>query len=133
MSFSLQGYEAIYDISILLGGEQIDLPIPGVPPFSRERILTFEGGGGCELSKLVLTPHAGTHVDAPSHFVPKGKSIDEYSMNHYNDKNIPPSLLGVPISNLALVGCIDRELPLLCALFADILPLRRFFPWRIDN
>lgn len=83
MSFSLQGHEAIYDISILLGGEQVDLPIPGVPPFSRERILTFEGGGGCELSKLVLTPHAGTHVDAPSHFVPKGKSIDEFSIKEF--------------------------------------------------
>lgn len=77
------GYKTIYDISILLGVEQIDLPIPGVPPFSREMILTMEGGGPAELSKLVITCHSGTHIDAPSHFIPEGKSIDEYPVEEF--------------------------------------------------
>jgi len=75
--------ETIYDISLLLGDEQIDVPIPGVPPFSREMILTLEGGGVVELSKLVVTCHSGTHIDAPSHFIANAKSIDQYPVQDF--------------------------------------------------
>jgi arylformamidase len=30
-----------------------------------------------------MTTHTGTHVDAPSHFVPGGKSIDQYSARDF--------------------------------------------------
>ena len=83
MTRSRQEHETFYDISILLGGEQIDAPIPGVPPFSRDMILTMDGGDPVELSKLVVTCHSGTHVDAPSHFIRNAKSIDEYSIEEF--------------------------------------------------
>ncbi|MGD0918916.1 MAG: cyclase family protein [Thermodesulfobacteriota bacterium] len=76
-------YKTFYDISVSLGDEQIDLPLPGIPPFSREMIFTREHGGAIELSKLVMTPHAGTHIDAPSHFIPNGRSIDEYPVQEF--------------------------------------------------
>ncbi|MFC1870845.1 cyclase family protein [Chloroflexota bacterium] len=77
MSTSRSIYRTVYDISVLLGGEQVDVPIPGVPPFSRELIFAVDKDG-FELSKLEMTSHLGTHIDAPAHFIPGGKTIDEY-------------------------------------------------------
>ena len=82
MSANRQIYETVYDISVLLGGEQVDVPIPGAPPFSRELVLKV-GRDGIELSKLEMTSHPGTHIDAPTHFIPGGKSIDEYPVQRF--------------------------------------------------
>ena len=69
-------YEAVYDIRVLLGVEDIDYP--GTPPYSRELICSLKNGDTSNLSRLVMSTHSGTHLDAPSHFIPNGKSIDEY-------------------------------------------------------
>ena len=67
-------FEVIYDISVSLGTEAIDWP--GVLPYSRELILSIEDGDVANLSKLVLTAHAGTHLDTPAHFIPNGENLD---------------------------------------------------------
>lgn len=74
-------FKNIYDISIRLGLESIDHP--GAPPYSRRLIWEIEKGRPCNLSEIVMTTHTGTHVDAPSHFVPGGKSIDQYSARDF--------------------------------------------------
>jgi arylformamidase len=33
-------------------------------------------------SRLVVSSHVGTHVDAPTHFLPEGKTIDQVSLAH---------------------------------------------------
>ena len=71
-------HKGIYDISVLLGSESIVFPKD--TPYSRDLILTIEDSGICNVSKLVLSTHSGTHVDAPSHFIPNAKSIDQYSV-----------------------------------------------------
>ena len=38
---------------------------------------------GVNLSELCLGSHTGTHVDAPSHFIAGGKTIDQVSMDHF--------------------------------------------------
>jgi len=68
--------EEVYDISVLLGVEDIDYP--GTPPYSRELIYSLKNGDTSNLSRLVMSTHSGTHLDAPSHFIPNGKNIDEY-------------------------------------------------------
>jgi len=73
--------EAIYDISVSLGAEAIDWP--GVLPYSRELILRIEDGDVANLSKLVMTAHAGTHLDTPAHFIPNGKNLDAYSARDF--------------------------------------------------
>ncbi|MGD0918914.1 MAG: cyclase family protein [Thermodesulfobacteriota bacterium] len=78
-----QRNRTIYDISILLGSEQIDAPIPGVKPFSREEVFSIEDGGPCLLSNLLLNCHSGTHIDVPSHFVRSEKTIDEYPIQRF--------------------------------------------------
>jgi arylformamidase len=36
-----------------------------------------QDGGGYHLSKLSLSAHSGTHIDAPAHFLQNGKTIDQ--------------------------------------------------------
>ena len=69
-------YKFIYDITVLLGEESITYP--GDPVFSRELMVTLKDQGDCELSRLSMSSHSGTHIDAPSHFIQGGKSIDQY-------------------------------------------------------
>ena len=44
-------------------------------------ILGRHGIEGRETRKLVLGTHIGTHADAPRHFIPNGKSIDEVPLD----------------------------------------------------
>ncbi|MFC1871593.1 cyclase family protein [Chloroflexota bacterium] len=74
-------YKNIYDISVFFETESICFP--GDTPYSREWALTIESTGVCNVSKLVLSPHSGTHIDAPLHFIPNGKSIDDYSIQQF--------------------------------------------------
>ena len=49
---------------------------PGDPSPSGERIMSIEQGDVCNLSVFSMCAHNGTHIDAPSHFIKDGKSID---------------------------------------------------------
>jgi arylformamidase len=61
----------IYDISVPLSAA---LPVyPGDPPFSLEKL----EGGGPSVSRLTMTTHCGTHLDAPRHIFPTGLPVDE--------------------------------------------------------
>ncbi len=50
---------------------------PGDPPVSVEPHATVESDG-YRVSAVEFGTHAGTHVDAPSHTEPDGKTIDEF-------------------------------------------------------
>ena len=98
-------YKAIYDISVTLGEEAIDYPDD--TPYSRKLIWKIEEGSVCDLSGLELSTHAGTHIDAPAHFIANGKTIDQYNVGDFilpaqvvdiNDRDVvkPEALLDVP-------------------------------------
>ena len=74
-------YKTIYDISVMLGEESIDYP--GDTPYSRELLSTIEENGIFELSKLQLSAHSGTHIDAPAHFIMNGKTMDQYEVGKF--------------------------------------------------
>jgi len=74
-------FENIYDISVTLGEESI--VYPGDTPFSRDSIWTIKESGICDLSKLTMSAHSGTHIDAPAHFIQGGKTIDQYSVQDF--------------------------------------------------
>lgn len=74
-------FKKMYDISVVLGRESIDYP--GDTPFSREHVSTIAAGGDSDLSKLVMSAHSGTHIDAPAHFIQNGKTVDEYSVEDF--------------------------------------------------
>jgi len=81
MNFNKKRYKDIYDISVLLGSESI--VFPNDTPYSRDSVLTIESSGICNVSKLVLSTHYGTHIDAPYHFIQNGKSIDQYLVQEF--------------------------------------------------
>jgi arylformamidase len=60
------------------------LPVwPGDAPFNAEP--TWQMGEGCpvRVARIMLSTHTGAHCDAPSHYDPEGKSIDEVDLDTY--------------------------------------------------
>ena len=71
--------DRIFDVTLPLSAE---LPVfPGDPPYARDEVLRLADGHPCNLSRLTLSAHAGTHVDAPRHFLPEGEAVDELPLD----------------------------------------------------
>lgn len=49
---------------------------PGDPDVRVERFLELERGDAATVSRLAMSAHSGTHVDAPAHFVRGGTGVD---------------------------------------------------------
>jgi len=49
---------------------------PGDPCFQRHLVHDMATGAPCNVSEMVLGTHAGTHVDAPLHFIPDGAPVE---------------------------------------------------------
>lgn len=56
---------------------------PGDTPFQREELLSFEKRNNLVLSSIKTTVHLGAHTDAPSHYHPKGKTMEKVSLETY--------------------------------------------------
>lgn len=54
---------------------------PGNPPVNIERVLDMDRGDSHTVSRLSLGLHAGTHMDAPAHFIRKGTGIDKMPLD----------------------------------------------------
>lgn len=53
---------------------------PGDPSPKAEKLINMEQGDVYNLSAFSMCAHNGTHIDAPSHFIKDGKSIDKISL-----------------------------------------------------
>jgi arylformamidase len=68
-----------YDISLPISP---DLPTwPGDPAIVLERVDKIEEGANNNVSRLDMSVHAGTHIDAPFHFLPEGKTIEKINLD----------------------------------------------------
>ncbi len=56
---------------------------PGDPSPVAESVLRIANGDVCNLSKLSMCLHNGTHVDAPFHFVNEGKTIGQCGLEPF--------------------------------------------------
>lgn len=56
---------------------------PGDPRFQSHLVSSFKHGDMCEVSELTIGSHCGTHVDAPLHMIPGGKTLESYSLDHF--------------------------------------------------
>ena len=74
-------FKRVYDISVLLGLENIDYP--GDDPYTREEVSSISNGAAYNLSTLTLSAHSGTHIDAPAHFLERAKTIDLYPPENF--------------------------------------------------
>lgn len=70
----------IVDLSLPLGEET---PVYPGDPEVKIRPWAFIERDGYYMNALKLGEHAGTHVDAPAHFVPGGKTVDEIPLEKF--------------------------------------------------
>ncbi|MGA8164534.1 MAG: O-acetyl-ADP-ribose deacetylase [Waddliaceae bacterium] len=69
----------VHDITLTISP---DLPLwPGDTETTLERVLKIENGDGANVTRMSMSAHTGTHVDAPCHFLPRGDSVDQLSLD----------------------------------------------------
>lgn len=75
----------IVDLSLPLG-EETEL-YPGDPPVSiKPWALIWRDG--YYMNVIKMGEHTGTHVDAPAHFIPNGKTVDEMPLERFMGRGI---------------------------------------------
>lgn len=83
------------DISVPLTRQ---LPVwPGGRGCTREWISHVDRGDAVTETFLTMDVHAGTHIDAPSHFVPGGASVDTLPLESMRGPAYVADLTGVPV------------------------------------
>lgn len=71
----------IYDITAEIS--------PALPSYSEkdvfrfEQVLQLKNGDACNLSRVMMSAHTGTHADMPLHFIENGQACDEISLEHF--------------------------------------------------
>lgn len=55
---------------------------PTFPPVELEQT-SLAARDGFTMERLEMQSHTATHVDAPAHFIPEGKSLDEFSIEDF--------------------------------------------------
>lgn len=76
---------------------------PGDPSPSSEKILHIGKGDCCNVTKLSLCVHNGTHMDAPYHFYENGETIDQVDLA----KSIGNCIV-IEESNVDMMSLIER-------------------------
>ena len=67
------------DISVTLKSGMVHWP--GDPPVRIKRSLNMDKGHIVNVSRMDMGAHTGTHMDAPLHFIRKGKSLDKMPLD----------------------------------------------------
>jgi len=60
------------------------LVYPGDTPHKLSKVDDMAAGGSHNLSRMECSPHWGTHLDAPSHFIEDGFTIDELPLERFH-------------------------------------------------
>ncbi len=66
---------------------------PGMPAFPGSAPPRFEAAAtvaadGFAETRLVLSTHGGTHLDAPAHLIPGGRTVDDYPPGHFLGRGV---------------------------------------------
>lgn len=86
----------IYDISLAISPY---LPVwPGDPPIKMPQTVSMDAGAEYNLTRLDISAHTGTHVDAPHHFLNDGRTVE----------SLPLEVLTGPCYVLQLPDDIDE-------------------------
>jgi arylformamidase len=84
------------DVSLPLNDGLV--PWPGDPPFRVKRVTDVARGDFCTFSTLSMSAHAGTHIDAPLHFLKRGRAVDSLPL----EATVGPARV-IEIRNRALI------------------------------
>jgi arylformamidase len=74
-------------------------PWPGDPPLRIDRVFDLARGDPCTVSSLSTSAHVGTHVDAPLHFLERGRPVDSMPI----EAMIGPARV-IPIQSRSVIG-----------------------------
>ena len=94
----------IFDITLPMTP---DLPVwPGDPPIVLERVASMDAGAHANVSHLSTSVHAGTHVDAPHHFLNDNRTVESLSLHALNG---PAWVIRIPDEEQVVTsGVFDR-------------------------
>lgn len=96
----------IHDISLTIVPT---LPVwPGDPPVSLSQPAHLERGDACTVTRLDVSAHVGTHLDAPAHFLPGGAGVETLDLNTL----IGPALVVEALEVDALTAEVLAGLPI---------------------
>ena len=100
----LSNARRVHDVSRLVSA---DLPPwPGDPAVEIAPVARIASGDAANVSRLVCSTHAGTHVDAPWHIVDDGATLDSIPPERWLGPceliDIPPNVRSIEPSHLAL-------------------------------
>ncbi len=70
-----------YDLTLEVAPDM--LVYPGDPPPELRRLSSLEAGDELTSSSLSLSCHAGTHVDAPAHFLKGGRWLSDFPLEAF--------------------------------------------------
>lgn len=75
----------IYDLTVPL---EPGMPVqPGDPPVELVTAATHETRG-YEVTQIRLGSHSGTHIDAPRHFLPDGRTLDRFPIERFVGRGV---------------------------------------------
>lgn len=74
----------IYDVSVDIHPRM--QAFPGDPRFRSKPVRSLESGDPFGLSRIRMSNHTGTHVDAPSHMISGGKTVTDLPLEVMNGK-----------------------------------------------
>jgi arylformamidase len=93
----------IYDISLTISP---DMPVwPGDVLPELERTSKIEAEDDANVSRMNISVHTGTHVDAPYHFLSQGKTVEHLQLNHLTGRAY---VLHLPEVNLITAEILDN-------------------------
>lgn len=103
----------LIDISVPF--EEGMMKYPSLEPFERKWLRSFENGDQNQVSYIQSPSHNGTHLDAPSHYIKGGKTMDEMPLERFYGKcqvvEVPDSMVSVTRKFLENAGLeADRVL-----------------------
>ncbi len=67
----------------------------GDPQTTAEKLMSIENGDECNLTQISMCVHAGTHIDAPLHYLEDGNAIDNIRLNTFYGKCTVIEITGV--------------------------------------
>lgn len=85
------------DVSMELGRGMPSYP--GDTPFMRKELRSISMGDDLVLSEITMGSHSGTHVDAPSHFLEEGETVDELPLDAFSG---PAKVLDLTVASAAI-------------------------------
>lgn len=120
----------IYDISRTVSGSLAGWP--GDTPYRFKMLCRLSAGDSVNLGSLELSPHTGTHIDAPFHYDDHGQKVEELRLETYlgsavvvgaegkaeiSTADLPPAVLCAPRLLLRTGGWEDS------ARFPERIPI----------